>query len=71
MKVYFKIIVIVLFVDFFASNLFLKDTQFWKNDKWEKKYHRIKSDIYHHDLKANIDVYETWGGKLERKIITN
>ena len=71
MKVYFKIVVIVLFVDFFASNLFLKDTQFWKNDKWEKKYHRIKSDIYHHDLKANIDVYETWGGKLERKIITN
>jgi len=70
-KVYFKIVVIVLFVDFFASNLFLKDTQFWKNDKWEKKYHRIKSDIYHHDLKANIDVYETWGGKLERKIITN
>ena len=71
MKEYLKIFLIILIFDAILSNFFLKKTEFWKNEKWEKKNHRIKSEIYHHDLLPNIEAHETWGGKLKRKIITN
>ena len=58
-------------MDFFMTNFFLKKTGFWENEKWKDKYYRIKSDIYHHDLMPDIEAYETWGGKLKRKIVTN
>jgi hypothetical protein len=62
---------LVFSIDFLLSFFFLKKTKVWENDQWQNKYYRIKSDIYHHDLMANIDVIEGWGGKLKRKIITN
>ena len=71
MKEYIKIFLIILILDFLMSNFFLKKTGFWENEKWKNKYYRIKSDIYHHDLMPNIEAYETWGGKLKRKIVTN
>jgi len=71
MKEYFKIFLIFLIIDSLITNFFLKKTQFWENEKWKKKYHRIQSQIYHHDLLPNIEAYETWGGTLKRKIITN
>ena len=71
MKEFLKIFLIVLFLDSILTSLFLKNTSFWKNEKWEDKSHRIISKVYHHDLKPNVEVYETWGGKLKRKIITN
>ena len=71
MKEFLKIFLIVLILDSILTGLFLKNTSFWKNEKWEDKSHRIISKVYHHDLKPNVEVYETWGGKLKRKIITN
>ncbi|WP_440690250.1 hypothetical protein [Candidatus Pelagibacter sp. HIMB1782] len=71
MKEFLKIFLIVLILDSILTILFLKNTSFWKNEKWEDKSHRIISKVYHHDLKPNVEVYETWGGKLKRKIITN
>ena len=71
MKDYIKIFLIILILDFLITNFFLKKTGFWENEKWKNKYYRIKSDIYHHDLMPNIEAYETWGGKLKRKIVTN
>ena len=71
MKEFLKIFLIVLILDSILTSLFLKNTSFWKNEKWEDKSHRIISKVYHHDLKPNVEVYETWGGKLKRKIITN
>ena len=71
MKEFLKIFLIVLILDSILTGLFLKKTTFWKNEKWEDKSHRIISKVYHHDLKPNVEVYETWGGKLKRKIITN
>ena len=71
MKEFLKIFLIVLILDSILTSLFLKKTSFWKNEKWEDKSHRIISKVYHHDLKPNVEVYETWGGKLKRKIITN
>lgn len=71
MRTFFIVVLLVLSIDFLFSFFFLKETKFWRNDQWQNKYYRIKSDIYHHDLKPNIDVIEGWGGKLKRKIITN
>ena len=71
MREFLKIFLIVLILDSILTSLFLKKTSFWKNEKWEDKSHRIISKVYHHDLKPNVEVYETWGGKLKRKIITN
>ncbi len=71
MKDYIKIFLIIFILDLLMTNFFLKKTGFWENEKWKNKYHRIKSDIYHHDLMPNIEAYETWGGKLKRKIVTN
>ena len=71
MKNFFKILTIVLLLDFTVSTLFLKKTNLWEYKNWDHKYWRIESDIYHHDLMPNIDVVENWGGNLEKRIITN
>ena len=71
MRTFFIVTLIVLTIDFLISSFFLQKTNVWKNDQWQNKYYRIKSDIYHHDLMPNIEVTESWGGKLKRKIITN
>ena len=71
MKEYLKIFLIILIIDSLISNIFINKTKFWENNKWKKKDHRVQSQIYHHDLKPNVEAYEIWGGKLKRKIITN
>ena len=71
MRLFFTILLSVFLIDSLFTSLFLKKTNLWKNDRWQKKHHRIKSNIYHHDLKPNIEESEIWGGKLKRKIITN
>ena len=71
MRAFFVIILLVLTIDFLFSSFFLKKTEVWKNDQWQNKYYRVKSEVYHHDLMPNIEVIEGWGGKLKRKIITN
>lgn len=71
MKSFFKILIIILLLDFTVSTLFLKKTNLWEYKNWDHKYWRIESDIYHHDLLPNIDVVENWGGNLEKRIITN
>ena len=71
MRTFFIVTFLILTIDFLISSFFLKKTDVWKNDQWQDKYYRIKSNIYHHDLMPNIEVIESWGGKLKRKIITN
>ena len=71
MKYFFKILIIILLFDFSISSLVLKKTGFWDYKNWDHKYWRIESNIYHHDLMPNINVFENWGGNLEKKIITN
>ncbi|MDA8643660.1 hypothetical protein N9L16_01955, partial [Candidatus Pelagibacter bacterium] len=71
MRTFFIVTLIVLTIDFLISSFFLQKTNVWKKDQWQNKYYRIKSDIYHHDLMPNIEVTESWGGKLKKKIITN
>ena len=71
MRTFFIVVLLVFSIDFLLSFFFLKKTKVWENDQWQNKYYRIKSDIYHHDLMANIDVIEGWGEKLKKKIITN
>ena len=70
-KSYLKVFIILLIIDFLFSLIFLKNTIYWKNNNWEKKYWRIPSEIYHHDLMPNVDVVEKWGDLLEYRIITN
>jgi hypothetical protein len=71
MKNFFKILIIILLLDFSISTIFLKKTNLWEYKNWDHKYWRIESDIYHHDLMASINVVENWGGNLEKRIITN
>ena len=71
MRTFFIVTLLVLTFDFLLSSIFLKKTEIWQNDQWRNKYYRIKSNIYHHDLMPNIEVIESWGGKLKKKIITN
>ena len=70
-KSYLKVFIILLIIDFLFSSIFLKNTIYWENKNWEKKYWRISSEIYHHDLMPNVDVVEKWGDLLEYRIITN
>ena len=71
MRSFFTVVLSILVIDSLLTALFLKKTNLWQNDQWQNKYHRIKSEIYHHDLMPNIEAIEVWGGKLKRKIITN
>jgi len=66
-----KFIIIILLFDLFISNIFLKNTDYWHNENWEKYWWRIPSKIYHHDLLPNVNQIEKWGGILETRIITN
>ena len=67
----FKYILFLLFFDFIISNLFLKNISYWQVPEWEKKYWRVKSENYHHDLLPNINKIERWGGELSKRLITN
>ena len=71
MRSFFLIVLSILIIDSLLTFIFLKKTDFWINDQWQNKFYRVKSDIYHHDLMPNIEVVETWGGNLKRKIYTN
>ena len=76
MKNLLKIImylIIFLVFDFILTNSFFINTKYWNtiNDKFfSKKEWRIISLKYHHDLKKNIDVEESWGS-LKYRLITN
>ena len=68
---FYKFIVIflvILLFDYFFS-FFIKTKDFW-NQIYPDKYWRIPSYAYHHDLKANVDVVESWGS-YQYKFITN
>ena len=71
MKSKFLIFIIFLIFDYIGSSLFLKKTIYWKNYNWEKKYWRVSSDVYHHDLLPNIDVTEKWGDVITTNLKTN
>ena len=45
--------------------------KFWEYEKLIDYYWRISSDVYHHDLLANIDVIEPWGFSMKKRLITN
>ena len=67
----FKFLICILFFDLIVSNIFLKNTGYWKVPNWNNKFWRISSDKYHHDILPNTNEIETWGGKLKKKLITN
>ena len=71
MKKTILVIFSLLIADFISSNLIFKKMEFWQYDKLIDHYWRIPSNIYHHDLKANINVIEPWGFNLKKKLITN
>ena len=71
MKSTFKVVLVIIILDLLISAFFLKKTVIWKNNNWEDKYWRIESNIYHHDLLPNIDVFEKWGAGLEKRLLTN
>ncbi len=62
---------ILLVTDFLTSSLIFKKSNFWNKEKFSKKYWRVLSPIYNHDLLPNIDVIEPWGGKYKKRLITN
>ena len=66
-----KYIFFILIFDFLISNLIFKNTPYWNVVNWEEKYWRIPSNIYHHDILPNIDKVEKWGGKINKRIVTN
>ena len=66
-------IIVILFVDFIATSLIFKKTLFWdevNNKYFPKKHWRIESNLFHHNLKKNINVQETWG-HFKYKLVTN
>ena len=71
MKKILLILIIALSIDIILSNLVLKKTRYWENVAWEKKWWRVPSKIYHHDLLPNTDQFEIWGGKIKQRLITN
>ena len=71
MKKYILFFVSALLIDIIISNLVFKNTKYWKNSAWEKKWWRVSSSIYHHDILPNIDQIEIWGEKIKQRLITN
>ena len=71
MKKTILVIFSLLIADFILSNVVFKKLEFWHYDKLIDHYWRIPSNVYHHDLKANVNVVEPWGFNLEKKLITN
>ena len=37
----------------------------------EEKWWRVSSKDYHHKILPNIDQIENWGGKIQKRVITN
>ena len=66
-----KYIIYILIFDFISSSLIFKNTSYWNVINWEKKYWRIPSEIYHHDILPNVNKIERWGGKFSKRVITN
>ena len=62
MKKILLILIIALSIDIILSNLILKKTRYLKNVAWEKKWWRVPSKVYHHDILPNTDQFEIWGG---------
>lgn len=60
LKKYFYFFLILLFVDFVLTNFILKKTNLWKKINITEQYWRIKSNIYDHDLKPNVNVINNW-----------
>ena len=57
---FFRVLITWLVIDFFFGNLIIK----WMSiDSIEHRY-RIKSDIYHHDLKKNYKGIGIWGDDI-------
>ena len=71
MKKILLILIIALSIDIILSNLILKKTRYWENVAWEKKWWRVPSKVYHHDILPNTDQFEIWGGKIKQRLITN
>jgi len=71
MKTFLKISLIIFLLDFLITSTILKKFEFWKNDISKDQYWRIESSIYHHDLLPNIDIVESWGFNLKKRLITN
>jgi len=68
----FNNVILILFIFLFFDYLFtffIKRQNFWKKI-YPDKYWRIPSYIYHHDLNANVEGLETWGG-YKYKFVTN
>ena len=71
MKKILLIAIIAISIDIILSNLILKKTRYWENVAWEKKWWRVPSKVYHHDILPNTDQFEIWGGKIKQRLITN
>ena len=70
---FFFYLIAILFFDFIFTSLFFKNTSYWDkidNKYFPKKYWRIESNLFHHDLKKNINVKESWGN-YKYELITN
>ena len=59
-----------LFIDYCFSHFILKKTNLWKQATRPDFNWRLKSDIYDHDFKPNVNVIEPWQN-FKKKIITN
>ena len=69
MKKYILFLISALLIDIIISNLIFKNTKYWKNNTWEKKWWRVSSSIYHHDILPNIDQIEIWGEKIKQRFV--
>ena len=70
-SIYFIFIIFILIFDYLSSNIYFKKKDFWKSKTVNNLYWRIPSNIYHHDIMANIDVIEPWGFSMKKRLITN
>ena len=70
---FFYYMLLLLIIDFILTSAVIKKTNYWSNINnkfFSSKDWRIKSNLFHHDLKKNISVIESWGGH-SYKLITN
>ena len=70
---FFFYLIAILFFDFIFTSLIFKNTSYWDkidNKYFSNKYWRIESNLFHHDLKKNINVKESWGN-YKYDLITN
>jgi len=66
-RIFIVVLLVVIFDFIFVA--ILKKINFWENFN-NDVYWRIKSEIYHHDILPDTDVYENWGD-LRYKLVTN